>query len=601
MKTLFTSIALLTFCMAEGQYFQQRFNLDYAVPSLRNERCNSGIRTRDNYMAGNPALHYYAGIGTSYNNAALPAPNNVADRMRFQQLNNTGVTVMSNLGYQFADATTAPWYHSYGNSIAEVNNATHNGGYVTVGSVANNTITGAAAIAGGTDALFTQLDAGGAVISSVRYDILGGADQAWCIRKSATVVNGRATWILCGQSKRAANNTDCFVARVFSDGTPVWFNRYNFDPGGAPFNSAHNIAKQLCEDAFGYIYVVGTLQDGFAGAGIDGLAFKLTSGGVVVWGNDYNISPDDEFHAVRLTADGNIIVGGFTTFAIVAPATSNMLITKLTAAAGAIMFQNVLRVSSAGNFYTSKCYDIIETAGPQYFLAGPATRNGITYEMMYKTNAAGFGINWYRYNRMNYNVGFGLDNVNTAANAGVVYFASMQNPANVAFSDSHIMKTDYFGRTCNFCAAYPPNNAPLQMEVHPRNRLQQPTAQTKKLVSAVFKYSNILICNQAVIICGAAVAATSAEAATTVEKTGVAKLFPNPVINVLHVQFNTLPAGEYNLSLTDINGKTILQRNNVHNNGKSSADIDMSSFAPGIYMLTIKKDDVRVEQKVIKQ
>jgi hypothetical protein len=65
---------------------------------------------------------------------------------------------------------------------------------------------------------------------------------------------------------------------VFVDGTPVWFNRYNFDPGGAPFNTAHNIAKQLCEDAAGYIYVVGTLQDGFAGAGIDGLAFKLTSG-----------------------------------------------------------------------------------------------------------------------------------------------------------------------------------------------------------------------------------------------------------------------------------------------------------------------------------
>lgn len=452
MKTLFTLIALLTFCMAEGQYFQQRFNLDYTTPALRNERCNSGIRTRDNYMAGNPALHYYAGIGTSYNNTALAAPNNVADRMRFQQLNNTGVTVISNLGYQFADAATAPWYHSYGNGIAEVNNAAHNGGYVTVGTVANNTITGAAAIAGGSDALFTQLDAGGAVISSVRYDILGG----------------------------------------------------------------------------------------------------------------------------------------FTTFAIVAPATSNMLITKLTAAAGAIMFQNVLRVSSGGNFYTSKCYDIIETAGPQYFLAGPMTRGGVNYEMMYKTNAAGIGINWYRYNRMNYNVGFGLDNVNTAANAGVAYFASMQNPANVAFSDSHIMKTDYFGRTCNFCTAYPPNNAPLQMEVHPRNRLQQPTAQTRRLVSAAFKYSNILICNQAVIICGAAVAATSAEAATTLEKTGVAKLFPNPVINVLHVQFNTPPAGEYNLSLTDINGRTILQKNNVHNNGKSFTDIDMSSFAPGIYMLTIK-------------
>lgn len=586
--------------MAEAQYFQQRFNLDYAVPSLRNERCNSGIRTRDNYMAGNPALHYYAGIGTSYNNAALPAPNNVADRMRFQQLNNTGTAVISNLGYQFADAATAPWYHSYGNSIAELNNTAHNGGYVTVGAVTNNAITGAAAIAGSSDALFTQLDAAGNVLAAVRYDILGGTDQAWCIRKSRIVINARPTWILCGQSKRAANNTDCFVARVYSDGTPVWFNRYNFDPGGAPFNSAHNIAKQLCEDSLGYIYVVGTLQDGFAGAGIDALAFKLTSAGAVVWSNDYNISPDDEFHAVRLTADANIVAGGFTTFAIVAPATSNMLITKINAATGMLMFQNVLRASIGGNFYTSKCYDIIETAGPQYFLAGPATRNGITYEMMYRTNAAGLGINWYRYNRMNYQVGFGLDNVNTAANAGVAYFASMRNTTNAAFSDAHIMKTDYIGRTCNFCAANPPNNAPLQMEKHPRNWLQQPTAQTRKLVSAAFKYSNILICNQAVIACFA-VAANNEEAAAANEKAGIAKFYPNPVINVLHVQFNTLPAGEYSLTLTDINGRIILRKNNIHNSGKSSADIDMSSFAPGIYMLTIKKDGVQVEQKIVKQ
>jgi hypothetical protein len=104
-----------------------------------------------------------------------------------------------------------------------------------------------------------------------------------------------------------------------------------------------------------------------------------------------------------------------------------MLITKLSAAAGAIMFQNVLRASSGGSFYTSKCYDIIETAGPQYFLAGPMTKGGAYYEMMYKTNAVGIGINWYRYNRMNYNIGFGLDNVNTVAFAGVAYFASMRN------------------------------------------------------------------------------------------------------------------------------------------------------------------------------
>src|SRR5258705_8709824 len=112
------------------------------------------------------------------------------------------------------------------------------------------------------------------------------------------------------------------------------------------------------------------------------------------------------------------------------------------------------------------------------------------------------------------------------------------------------MKTDYFGRTCNFCLANPPNNVPLQMEVHVRNRLQLPTSQTRKLVSALFKYSNVLICNQAAVICGAAaVAADEAEESVVTAKTGSVTLFPNPVVNILHVQFNALPIGEYQISL----------------------------------------------------
>ena len=224
MKNLFTFILLLAVSMVQAQYFQQRFNLNYATPKLRNERCNSGIVTRVNYAGGNPALHYFASIGTSYNNAALAAPDNVADRMRFIRLNNAGTAVLSNIGYQFADAAGAPWYHSYGNSIAEVKNQNNSGGYVTVGEIKNNSITGAVAIPGGSDALFTRLNSVGGVVSAVRYDVAGGSDRAWCIRKSVVLSGGQPTWIICGESKQTKTNTVCFVARVLANGGIVWFN-----------------------------------------------------------------------------------------------------------------------------------------------------------------------------------------------------------------------------------------------------------------------------------------------------------------------------------------------------------------------------------------
>ena len=175
MKNLFTIILLLAVNLSQAQYFQQRFNLNYAQLRYRNERCNSGIVTRDNLAGGNPAAYYFAGIGSSYNNTALTAPDNIADRMRFEQLNNTGTAIISNLGYQFLDAAGTPPFHSYGNSIAEVKNGNFNGGYVTVGEVKNNTITGANTIAGGSDVLFAQLNSGGIVVNAVRYDVKGGS------------------------------------------------------------------------------------------------------------------------------------------------------------------------------------------------------------------------------------------------------------------------------------------------------------------------------------------------------------------------------------------------------------------------------------------
>jgi len=603
MKNLFTFILLFAVNMVHAQYFQHRFNLDYTTPKFRNERCNSGIVTRDNYANGDPRQFYFASIGTSYINTKLPAPDNLADRMRFIRLNNVDSTVLSNLGYQFADPGAALWYNSYGNSIAEIKNQDNAGGYVTVGEVKNDTITGAAGIAGGSDALFTQLNAGGGVVSAVRYDVTGGSERAWCIRKSIVTVGGQPTWIICGESKQNRKNTVCFVARVLVTGAIVWFNSYSFDPSGGAFNTSINIAKQLCEDAAGYIYVVGTVQDVPAAAtGVDGLAFKLTPAGAVIWANSYHAFTDDEYQAVRLTMDGNIVVGGFTNFGAVAPVTHHMLITKLTSAAGAIIFQNILRARKGNNTYTSKCYDIIETAGPQYFLAGPVVIGAGNNQMMYKANAAGLGINWYRYNRMIYNVGFGLDNSNIGAWPGVAYFSSLRSFDSTSFSDSHIMKTDYLGRTCKFCTQNPPYNIQVNLEKHQHQWLIRPSAEAHQLIWQLFKYDNKPICNEATIACKDALQTEQeiTEGNAVIEK-GEVKISPNPVSSLLHIQFNEMDAGQYSIIVVNRNGNVAMQKNNIYNNGFSNIDLNVSALPQGFYLLRISNGKRVLEQKVFKE
>lgn len=598
MKTFLTLLSLLAVDLVQAQYFQQRFNLNYATPKYRNERCNSGIITRVNLAGGSPAGYYFAGIGTSYKNDSLKAPDNIADRMRFQQLNNVGTAVISNLGYHFSDSAGGPVLHSYGNSIAEVKNTAYNGGYVAVGEVKRNSKT-KATVPGGSDALFVRLNAGGGVLSAVRYDVSAGQDRAWCIRRSVVTVNGNPTWIICGESRQTSINTVCFVARVLASGAIVWFNSYSFDPSGGQFNSSINIAKQLCEDPAGYIYVVGTLQDVPAGAtGIDGLAFKLTPGGAVVWANNYQAFTDDEYQAVRFTADGNLIVGGFTNFGAVAPVTHHMLIAKLASANGAVMFDNILVARIGNNNYTSKCYDIIETAGPQYFLSGPVTVNNTFYEMMYKANAGGFGINWYRYNRMNYNVGFGLDYTYEAW-PGIGYFSSLRNFDTARISDSHIMKTNFNGQTCKFCGAYPPYYLQINLQWAQRPRVIQSGAKVKKLAWQIFTYSNKLICNSQVINCNDVAGEETGIAAN--EKAADIQISPNPVNSVMRIQFKNIKAGNYDILIVNRQGAVVLQRTNVYCDDKSAVSLNVSKLFAGYYLVRVSNGSVVIEQKLMKE
>ncbi|QMU29289.1 T9SS type A sorting domain-containing protein [Adhaeribacter radiodurans] len=596
MKTILTLVFFLILQLAQGQvkYFQREFNLNYVTPVFRNERFNSGIRTQHNFDANN--AFYYVGIGTSYKNSALAAPNNTADRLRFTRL-STSSAVLSNRSHQYSRDGKA--LNTHANSIAEIRVAGGNGGYIAVGEVASNPVTGAVA-AGGSDVLFTNLNFNGFVVNSSRIDIAGGNDIAWSVKRSNILVGGQPTWIICGESKRGTTHTDCFVARVTSAGAIIWCNRFNFDPGGGMFTSAHCIAKQLVEDANGNIYLVGTLQDNSGNNGIDGLAFKLGAGGNLIWANNYHLASDDEFQAVRLTVDNNLIVGGFTNFT----GMYHMQITKLTAAAGAIQFQNILRARNGNNLYPSKCYDILEALGPNYYLAGLVNQAGVNREMMYRAGAGGIGINWNSYNAMFFNVGFGIHYVPDDNCPGIAYFSSLKNTNNPAFSDGHIMKTDLTTRTCNFLFPKDPSNLASNLVRYARLRRMQPSGSVAGLTSTTITYTDKQIC-KVDCVSPASASIISPNASELIEPSASIKklkLAPNPVSQTLHIEATFLPAGEYQLELKDmLHGSITLRKTIKQSKGTLATDLDLSNVAPGVYLLTIKSGNLVLQERVMKQ
>ncbi len=605
MKKLITLLLLGMISNTYAQYYQRYYNLDFTTPLYRDEVFNSGIKTVFNYKGGLTKNYYSVGVGTSYNNPSLPDPQNKADRLRFANNKKDGSTVYSNYGYEFDDPLVHGFqaYNSHGNSIAEFNNGGGTGGFIAVGNVASNTITGAA-VPGGSDVLYTHLDSTGAVAAAVRIDFSEGKDIAWCVRSSVFVPG---TFIICGESAAINGaNTNCIVARLDVTGAILWAFSYNFDPTPTPTISAYCRARQLCEDPkTGKIYVVGTLQDVATVTDIDGLAFALTSAGAILWSRSYNLASDDEFKADRFTDDGNIIVGGHSNFSPTGAPMTNMLLTKLKAADGTILFQTLLRATGAtvATTYDSKCYDLVQgtalTGSASYYLVGPVHRTDGTFQLVYKTDGTGTGINNYQYNKMKIDSLFGVA-LETSGNKGVVVASSITDPVS-GFSDSHILKIYSNGAACtNYCPKNPPVNISIQMEQPQREVFINQLAISKSLTSKRYNYATVLMCNEKSIACGAFENSVVAQAVKTnnPEKTVV---YPNPVRSILNVDLRGLTNRRYNLVITDITGKIMMTAPTETGLSKIITQIDVSRLQTGIYILIIKGNTTMPPIRFVKE
>jgi hypothetical protein len=66
--------------------------------------------------------------------------------------------------------------------------------------------------------------------------------------------------------------------------------------------------------------------------------------------------------------------------------------------------------------------------------------------------------------------------------------------------------------------------------------------------------------------------------------------YPNPVSSELTVEMNTLSAGNYSLTMTDLTGRVMLQQAFAANEGKNESKLDVSNYAKGVYLLTVKSE-----------
>ncbi len=65
------------------------------------------------------------------------------------------------------------------------------------------------------------------------------------------------------------------------------------------------------------------------------------------------------------------------------------------------------------------------------------------------------------------------------------------------------------------------------------------------------------------------------------------KIYPNPTVAVINLQAGFQRGGKLKIILTDVQGKTLVQKEFELSSGKEKQQLDLSSFSAGSYLLTV--------------
>ncbi len=77
------------------------------------------------------------------------------------------------------------------------------------------------------------------------------------------------------------------------------------------------------------------------------------------------------------------------------------------------------------------------------------------------------------------------------------------------------------------------------------------------------------------------------------------KVFPNPVNNILHIDFTLNDITAENIKLTDISGKVVYSENLNSVIGENSISIDLSALKPGFYYMVLNRGKETYAEKII--
>ena len=74
-------------------------------------------------------------------------------------------------------------------------------------------------------------------------------------------------------------------------------------------------------------------------------------------------------------------------------------------------------------------------------------------------------------------------------------------------------------------------------------------------------------------------------------KESATDVYPNPATNYITVKFNAVKKSAYQITLSDLQGKILLHIRSVSTTGLNKQSLNVSKFAPGIYMLRVQNEN----------
>ncbi|HET6990497.1 MAG TPA: T9SS type A sorting domain-containing protein, partial [Bacteroidia bacterium] len=78
-------------------------------------------------------------------------------------------------------------------------------------------------------------------------------------------------------------------------------------------------------------------------------------------------------------------------------------------------------------------------------------------------------------------------------------------------------------------------------------------------------------------------------------------VYPNPADENIHVEWSSDERGKVILTLTDITGRIVLQKEIEENQNNTSTDFDIHSLSNGMYVLRVQNGTQRFTEKLIKE